>query len=138
MKKTNIAYWIFTALLSALIIFTAIPNIMVNKASVDLFNFLGYPVYLIPFLGIAKTVGSIVLLIPGFPRLKEWAYAGITFDLAGALYSIVSLGAADAAAWTTFLLGFALIATSYILHHKRAKMRAERARLQPQFSVQGA
>jgi hypothetical protein len=137
MKKTNIAYWIFTVLLSVLILLSAIPNIMVTSDSIALFKFLGYPVYLIPFLGIAKALGAITLVIPGFRRLKEWAYAGITFDLAGALYSIVNVGA-DAAAWITFLIGFALIATSYILHHRRLKMLEERAHVQSKLSLQGA
>jgi len=137
MKKTNIAYWIFTGLLAAFILFTAIPNIMVNADSINLFKYLGFPVYMIPFLGIAKALGAITILIPGVPRLKEWAYAGITFDIAGAFYSILNIGA-DAAAWITFLVTFALIATSYILYHKRLKMRAERAQTKLQLSLQGA
>lgn len=51
------------------------------------FDALGYPRYLLPFLGVAKSLGVIALLVPGFPRLKEWAYAGFTFDLLGAAWS---------------------------------------------------
>ena len=48
---------------------------------------LGYPVYFIPFIGVAKVLGSIAIVVPRFPKLKEWAYAGLTFDLIGAVYS---------------------------------------------------
>jgi DoxX-like family len=87
-KTTVLLYWIFTILFAGLMIFSAIPNIMVNKQSVDVFHgFLGYPVYFIPFIGWAKLVGSITILIPGLKKLKEWAYAGLAFDLLGATYS---------------------------------------------------
>jgi hypothetical protein len=52
----------------------------------------GVPLYLIPFIGIAKVLGVIAILIPGFPKLKEWAYAGLFFDLIGATYSICASG----------------------------------------------
>jgi hypothetical protein len=48
---------------------------------------LGYPSYLALILGVAKLLGVVVLLAPGLRRLKEWAYAGFTFDLLGALAS---------------------------------------------------
>src|SRR5437868_13492782 len=57
---------------------------------------LGYPVYFIQFISIAKLLGAIVILIPGLNRIKEWAYAGLFFDLAGAIYSgIASTGKFD-------------------------------------------
>ena len=48
---------------------------------------LGYPLYFITIIGFWKVLGAITLLAPGFPRLKEWAYAGIFFDLTGAAAS---------------------------------------------------
>lgn len=91
MKTTNILYWVFTVLFSGLMIFSAVPNIATNQASVQLMHdFLGYPVYIIPLLGWAKLVGSIVILIPGLKKIKEWAYAGLFFDLAGAVYSAIA------------------------------------------------
>ena len=53
---------------------------------------LGYPPYFTPFIGVAKLLGSIAILIPGFPRIKEWAYAGLVFDLIGAVYSQIAVG----------------------------------------------
>lgn len=96
-KTTKILYWVFTILFSGLMIFSAIPNILTNEDSVKfLHDFLGYPVYFIPYIGIAKLLGCIAILIPGLKKIKEWAYAGLFFDLAGALYSnIAAAGKVD-------------------------------------------
>ena len=53
---------------------------------------LGYPLYFFAILGIWKVLGAIAILVPGFPRLKEWAYAGIFFDLTGAAASCAAVG----------------------------------------------
>ena len=87
-KTTNILYWVFTILFAALMIFSSIGSIIANEAAVKLIHDqLGYPIYFIPFTGVAKLLGSIVILIPGLKTIKEWAYAGLFFDLAGAVYS---------------------------------------------------
>jgi len=53
---------------------------------------LGYPVYFLTLLGIAKFLGSIAILIPKFPVLKEWAYAGFFFIMSGAIFSHIAVG----------------------------------------------
>jgi hypothetical protein len=53
---------------------------------------LGYPMYFFAILGVWKALGAIAILVPGFPRLKEWAYAGIFFDLTGAAASVAFVG----------------------------------------------
>ena len=119
MKKINILYWIFTGLFGAFMISTSIPNIISEKESVAFINgLLGFPEYMIPFLGVAKILGVIGILIPGFPRIKEWAYAGLFFDLAGATYAVICVGGfkPDMA---FMLLPFGLFALSYIYYHKR-------------------
>lgn len=118
MKKIKIIYWIFTGLLVALMVFGSIPDIMSVPDAVALFTHLGYPTYLLPFLGIAKLLGVVAILIPGFPRIKEWAYAGFVFDLTGAMYSSISVGD-PASGWLLFIIGYILIAGSYIFHHKK-------------------
>ncbi|MGE7759600.1 DoxX family protein [Peribacillus sp. NPDC097895] len=120
MKKTKIIYWIFTGLLVILMGLGSIPDIMSVPDAVDLFTHLGYPTYLLPFLGIAKLLGIVAILVPGFPRIKEWAYAGFVFDLTGALYSSISVGD-PASGWLIFIIGYILIAVSYIFHHKIIK-----------------
>ena len=117
MKTTKILYWVFTGLFTAFMLFSAIPNIMVNQPSIDLFTQLGYPRYLISFIGWLKLLGCIGVLIPGYPRLKEWAYAGLFFDLLGATYS--SIAAAGFQLPMLFMvLPFSLEALSYIYYHK--------------------
>ena len=141
MKKTKIAYWIFTGILSLMMLFSGISNIVVVPEAITLFNHLGYPAYLIPFLGVAKTLGAIAIIVPGFPRIKEWAYAGLTFDLAGAMYSGIAVGD-PASAWGMIFIGFALIATSYFLYHKLQRQRLQSTRektiQQPGLALQGA
>ena len=92
-KTITILYWVFTILFAALMAFSAIPNIITNEDSIKfMHDILGYPVYFIPFIGVAKMLGVIGILMPGLKKLKEWAYAGLFFDLAGAVYSGIAVG----------------------------------------------
>jgi uncharacterized membrane protein YphA (DoxX/SURF4 family) len=120
MKQIKIIYWIATILIAGLMLFSGVTNAMSTKEALDVFKALGYPAYLSPFLGIAKILGAITLLVPGFPRLKEWAYAGITFDLLGAAYSGVAVGG-PLSGLLFFVVIFAVLAVSYIYHHKKLK-----------------
>jgi hypothetical protein len=79
---------------------------------------MGYPTYIIPFLGVAKLLGVIAILIPGFQRIKEWAYAGLFFDLAGATYSGLALGGFQPQI-LIMILPFGFLFLSYYLWHKR-------------------
>ncbi|MBP9222195.1 MAG: DoxX family protein, partial [Chitinophagales bacterium] len=89
MKRTKILYWVFTGLFGAFMLFSAIPDLLTVPDAVKMVHDdLGYPVYIIPFLGLAKILGVIAIIIPGFPRIKEWAYAGLAYDLIGATYSL--------------------------------------------------
>ena len=87
MKTSNIVYWISTILFAVFMAFTAVPDILLVPDAVKFITDLGYPLYFIPFIGVAKILGSISILIPQFKRIKEWAYAGLFFDLIGATYS---------------------------------------------------
>jgi uncharacterized membrane protein YphA (DoxX/SURF4 family) len=119
MKRTKILYWIFTGLLSAMMLLSGIPSLIEIPDSIALMHtHLGYPVYFIPFLGFAKILGAIALLIPGFPRIKEWIYAGFTFDLLAAMYSFIAIGD-PVSSWAPLFITIALIALSYIFYHKK-------------------
>ena len=121
MKKTNIFYWIFTGLLAILMLFSAIGGLMGGpQAAAGFHDHLGYPMYLLAFLSVAKILGVAAILVPGFPKIREWAYAGFTFDLLGALYSIISVGD-PVSAWLPLVIGLLLIAASYIFYHKKLK-----------------
>lgn len=90
MKKINLLYWIFTGLFGAFMLLSGITNAMATPESVDLIvKQLGYPMYFVSFVGYVKILGVIAIVIPGFPRIKEWAYAGLFFDLLAATYSII-------------------------------------------------
>ena len=116
-KRDRIIFWICTGLFSAFMLSSAIPNIMSTQEWVDVFKMLGYPVYMLPFIGVAKLLGVIALIVPGFPRIKEWAYAGLFFDLTGAVYSGLAVGGFNPQ-MLIMLVPYALGALSYIYHHK--------------------
>ncbi|GAA3935626.1 DoxX family protein [Hymenobacter algoricola] len=120
MKKTNLRYWIFTGLLAALMTLSGITNLLSVPEALAGLQHLGYPAYLSPFLGVAKLLGVAAILVPGFPRLREWAYAGFVFDLSGALYSGLAVGD-PVSSWLPLLIGFALIAASCYFNRRRAE-----------------
>ena len=92
-KAKNIAYWITTILVAFFIGGGGLAQVAHVKETVDGFvHILGYPAYFVTILGVWKVLGPIAILVPGFPRLKEWAYAGIFFDLTGAAASNASVG----------------------------------------------
>lgn len=123
MKKINIIYWISTALLCLVMGGGGIYDFM-NPPEVraQIVTALHYPEYFPPFIGALKVLGTIAILIPGFPKIKEWVYAGFTFDLIGATYSAIAVGSAikDVAPMAIFFL---LLIVSYIYHHKRLKAK---------------
>jgi len=121
-KKVNIIYWIFTGLLLAAMGLGAIPDLLSMPDALAVFKHLGYPAYLSPFMGVVKLLGVIAILIPGYPRIKEWVYAGFVFDLTGATYSSLAIGT-PLLQVLPMLIGYALIIGSYIYHHKRLKAK---------------
>jgi hypothetical protein len=123
-KTTHLLYWIFTILFAGLMIFSAIPNIAMQADSVKFMHeVLGYPVYFVPFIGVAKLLGSLVVLSPGFKRLKEWAYAGLFFDLAGAIYSGIAVAKAADPRMLFLLLWIVPGILSYYFWHKKQNAR---------------
>ena len=120
MKKTKPLYWIFTIIFAGLMLFSAIPNIISNADSVKfMHDMLGYPVYIIPFIGVAKLLGVIAILIPGLnSRMKEWAYAGLFFDLAGAVYSGVAVAGKFDPMMIMMLIWIVPGILSYVYYHK--------------------
>jgi hypothetical protein len=121
MKKTKIIHWVFTSLFAFLMLSSAIPDILsVPVAVKGMHEGLGYPLYFIPFIGVAKLLGVAAILIPGYSRIKEWAYAGLLFDLSGATYSIIASGQ-PAANWIFMVLPIGLGVCSYIFYNKKRK-----------------
>ena len=84
MDKRLIGYWLATGLFCAAMAAGGTMNLLRAEVQKESIAALGYPEYLMTILGVAKILGVIALLAPGFPLLKEWAYAGFTFDMLGA------------------------------------------------------
>lgn len=96
-KTRNIIYWVTTVILSLGLLGTGIQQLLRVEAVGALgppfawgIEQLGYPVYILTILGIWKTFGVLAILIPKYPLLKEWAYAGIFFLFTGALFSHIA------------------------------------------------
>jgi hypothetical protein len=91
-KRNKIIYWIATCWLALGMVSTGAVQLLKVQKDVESIIHLGYPVYLLTILGVWKMLGVIVVLIPGFPLLKEWAYAGFFFAMSGAACSHIVLG----------------------------------------------
>lgn len=122
-KKQNVLYWILTGIMSAFMIMGSIPDVLRVPAALAWFAHLGYPPYLLTFIGIAKILGVTAVLAPGIRRLKEWAYAGLVFDLLGAFYSHISVGDSFAS-WIFPVIGLLLVVGSYAFYRKKADYQA--------------
>jgi len=123
MKKTKILYWTFTSLFAFFMLGSAIPDIVSSQGAIDGFNKMSMPAYLTPFLGIAKVLGVIAILIPGYPRIKEWAYAGFTFHFIGACASRAYAGDSIGLIVSP-LIFMALMFISYFLWKKMEALKA--------------
>ena len=86
-KKNKIIYWIATIWLSLGMLSTGIVQLLKTEDEVAMMTRLGYPVYSLTIIGVWKILGVIAILIPKFPLLKEWAYAGFFIAMSGAIVS---------------------------------------------------
>jgi hypothetical protein len=94
-KRDKIIYWIATIWLALGMLSTGIVQLFKAKegqGGVDMITHLGYPVYLLTLLAAWKIFGVVAILIPKFPLLKEWAYAGFFFIMSGAIFSHIAAG----------------------------------------------
>lgn len=91
-KRNKIIYWIATIWLALGMTSTGIVQIIKLKEEVDMMTHLGYPLYFLTLLGVWKILGVIAILIPKFPLLKEWTYAGFFFAMSGAIFSHLFVG----------------------------------------------
>ena len=107
MKTKLISYWVTIVILEFVLLSGSIAYLMRLEAPVQGMLHLGYPLYFITILGFWKVLGGIALIVPGFPRVKEWAYAGIFFDFTGAIASHIACG--DNAAHIIWTLCFTII-----------------------------
>lgn len=91
-RSRTIVYWVTTALFCLPMTMGGVFDLMQPPDVTAIMDHLGYPHYLATIIGVGKVLGVLALLAPGFPRLKEWAYAGFTIDLVGASASHAFVG----------------------------------------------
>ena len=131
MKLRQIAYWIATALTALAFLSGGLFQLAgVEEARAGIAA-LGYPPYFAAMLGVWKVLGAAVILAPRMPLVKEWAYAGIAFDLTAAAYSHVAVGDPAAKAIVPFVV-LAIAAASWALRpasRMLAGVRSDRAAL---------
>lgn len=120
MKKINIGFWVVTGLAAAFIGFGSVYDIINNEMVRTAMIALGYPMYLAPFLGVMKLLGVAAILYQKWPKVTEWAYAGLTLELFGGAYSHVAAGQGIMASIPA-LVAMALVVISYTLNQKRIK-----------------
>ena len=122
-KTINLLYWISTIIFALLMLFSAVGGLKPSADAIKLMHDgLGYPVYFIQFLSIAKLLGSITILVPGFNKIKEWAYAGLFFDLIGAIYSGVATSGKFDPMMLLMLVWVIPGIYSYYLWHRRTEL----------------
>jgi hypothetical protein len=91
-KRNKIIYWIATIWLALGMFSTGIVQLIKLKEEADMMAHLGYPLYFLTILGVWKILGVVVILLPKFPLLKEWTYAGFFFAMSGAIFSHLAIG----------------------------------------------
>jgi hypothetical protein len=91
-RTGKIIYWIATIWLALGMVSTGVVQLLKMKQETGMFVHLGYPVYLLTILAAWKFLGVIAVLIPKYPLLKEWAYAGFFFVMSGAVFSHLAVG----------------------------------------------
>lgn len=95
-KRNKIIYWVATVWLSLGMVSTGVVQIIHLEEEAQKMKALGYPMYFLTIIGVWKLLGTVAILMPKYPLLKEWAYAGFFFVMSGAFFAHLAVG--DAAA----------------------------------------
>lgn len=133
MDARKIGFWVSTGLGTAILAFGGINEVTHAQRIVDTMAHLGYPAWLPSLLGTWKLLAVVAILAPRLPRLKEWAYAGVFFDVTGAITSHAVVG--DAATHLAPpIVVLALLATSWALRPTERKLVAA-SRVEPTFAA---
>ena len=129
--KRNVLYWGATGLVAIEALAAGLSYVMSASGAIENFRHVGYPQQLRILLGYAKLAGAIVLLVPGLPTLKEWAYAGFTFMWIAAFVAHSVAGDGAVTYLPIVLLGF--LATSYVT--RSANRRSSASAIAPAIST---
>jgi hypothetical protein len=112
MKRDKIIYWAATGMLAAGMGMSAFMYLSKNAQLIESFQQLGYPLYFVSLLGLAKLSGAAILLAPVHEKLKEWAYAGFVFTFGGAIWTHVATGTP----WLSPAVFLVVLIVSYVFH----------------------
>lgn len=122
-RAAFIAYWVSTAMVTAELAVGGAWDVLRISLVREIVERLGYPSYFLVIIGVWKWLGAVALLAPRFPRLKEWAYAGVVFADTGAIVSHLWVGYGDGeVAFLTILL--VLTAASWALRPPTRRLRS--------------
>jgi uncharacterized membrane protein YphA (DoxX/SURF4 family) len=113
-RNQVVVYWISTALLALELALGGVWDVLRVPQVREVTDRLGYPAYFLIILGVWKLLGAIAVIVPRFPRLKEWAYAGIIFNLTGALASHVASRTMPAGTLVYLLVMIGVTAASWL------------------------
>lgn len=114
MKKNKIIFWVSTAIVAGMMLMSGGMYLSQNPTIADGLKSLGFPSYMLYILGVSKLLAAGALLQPIFPRLREWAYAGLTFTFLGALISHV----ATATSFVAPLVFLIILAVSWVFNNR--------------------
>jgi hypothetical protein len=129
MDARTLTYRTATAVTAVVLLSGGVTYLLGAEWAVAGVTALGYPAYLVTILGVWKVLGAVAITVPGYPRLKEWAYAGVVFDLSGATVShLVSGSPAFHPVVTTTLLVVAGLSWATRPASRRLTTTAEHAR----------
>jgi len=92
MKKNNIIYWIATSLVILMVGVGSVADILQIDVIKESISSIGFPLYVLPFFGVMKLLGTITILVPALRRFKEAAYSGLMFYFMGAVYCHIAVG----------------------------------------------
>lgn len=127
-KMKPIAFWIFTALLIMMLLFSGLGALTKQDFLIEIMTHMSFPLYVMNILGSAYVLAAIAIIIPGFPKVKEWAYAGVVFAMISGLASHFAIG--DSFSEMIAALMLLILATaSYALRAKRLRSDTENVQL---------
>ncbi|CAG4999405.1 hypothetical protein DYBT9275_02219 [Dyadobacter sp. CECT 9275] len=124
-KRNKIIYWIATVWLALGMTSTGIVQVMKIKEETDMMARLGYPLYFLTIIGVWKLLGVVAILVPKFPLVKEWAYAGFFFVMSGAVVSHLAVGDAAKDFFGPVLLIILTVVSWYFRPHSRKLITAD-------------
>ena len=128
MKAQAVGYWVCTVLIGLSFLSGGVADLLRPPQVVEGMTHLGYPAYFMIILGVWKLLGAGVVLLPGLALIKEWAYAGMIFDLTGASASHIASGD-DVRHIVTPLVLAVLVVASWALRPEGRRLKAGLNRL---------